>query len=281
VPNIYSILTKSQELLKEANIVSYRLDAEILLFHVLNIDKTDFVRDPHIIIPQNKIDEFNLLINKRLEFVPVAKLIGKKEFYSLEFKVNQHVLDPRPDTETLIDAVLKYLPNQKENLAFLDMGTGSGNIAITLATLYCNTQLTAIDISVQALEIARENAKEHNVGNNILFKKSNFFENVKGKYDLIISNPPYIETKTIDSLDKEVKLFDPMLALDGGNDGLHCYKLIADNAVNFLNKNGYIILEIGYNQKDLVIKVFENHGYILKAQIKDLGKNNRCLVFTH
>lgn len=281
MPNIYSILTQSQELLKEANIVSYRLDAEILLFHVLNIDKADFVKDPHIIIPQNKIDEFNSLINKRLEFVPVAKLIGKKEFYSLEFKVNQHVLDPRPDTEILIDTVLKYLPNQKANLAFLDMGTGSGNIAITLATLYCNSALTAIDISTQALEIARENAKQHNASNNILFKKSNFFENVKGKYDLIISNPPYIETKTIDSLDKEVKLFDPMLALDGGKDGLYCYKLIAKNAVSFLNKNGYIILEIGYNQKNLVTHIFENHGYSLQDHIKDLGNNDRCLVFTH
>lgn len=299
---IYSILTQSQELLKRAGITSYKLDAEILLFHIMGINKADFIRKPDMTASEKQISQFNQLIKKRINSMPVAKLIGYKEFYSLEFKVSTDVLDPRPDTETLIDTVQKFFPiknpptktedlmegkkpdkpgdaGRVNEISILDLGTGSGNIIITLATIYKNAKLCAADISEEALKIAKENAVTHNVENRISFIKSNFLQEVTGKYDLIISNPPYIETSTIKSLDKEVKQYDPLTALDGGEDGLDCYNIIAKNAANYLNIGGYVIVEIGFNQKDTVTDVFLSNNFNLNAQIKDIGGNYRCLVF--
>ena len=206
--DIYSILTQSQELLKQTGIDSYKLDAEILLCHVKNISKSTLITDPKATMSPEEINKFHSLIAKRLEHMPIAKIIAKKEFYGLEFTVNKDVLDPRPDTETLIDIVLKYFPNQKDKLSFLDIGTGSGNIAITLATLYPDTTILATDISDKALNIAQCNAKTHNVNKQIKFLTSDLFQHINGKFDLIISNPPYIETDNIDLLADEVKLFD-------------------------------------------------------------------------
>ena len=272
------ILTEAQTKLKKSDVTTYKLDAEILLLHTLKLNKTDLItQGNNISITATQLQIFNNLIGQRIQHKPIAKIIGYKEFYSLNFKVNNYVLDPRPDTEILIDTILKLISDKAAHLNILDIGTGSGNIAITLATLLKNSKITALDISLQALETAIINAKQHQVSNQITFLQSNIFSKVTEKFDLIISNPPYIKTSDINKLAHDVKCYDPISALDGGVDGLEFYKNIAANSKKYLKNNGYIIIEIGYDQKTQIIDIFKE--YNLYKSLKDYGGNDRCLVF--
>jgi release factor glutamine methyltransferase len=277
--NISTILKTAQETLKKLAITSYQLDAEILLLHVLKLNKIDLITQGNKInISDQQLDQFNLLIKQRCTHKPIAKIIGSKEFYSLDFKVSQDVLDPRSDTEILISVIEKLITNKNNKLKILDIGTGSGAIAISLAKLLPQADLTAVDISKQALKIAKYNATKHLLDKRIAFVKSNIYQNITEKFDLIISNPPYIASKVINELPKEVRLYDPITALDGGEDGLDFYRKIALNSRRFLNDGGKIALEIGYNQKEDVINIFKDYNLILAK--KDYGNNDRCLIFS-
>jgi len=195
----------------------------------------------------------------------------------LKFKVNKNVLIPRPDTEILVEEVLQYIKESKTQKV-LDMCTGSGAIAIAIKKFSTNNvEIDAADISDKAIEVANNNSKENRV--NVNFIKSDLFKNIKQKYDIIVANPPYIETEIIKTLSEEVKN-EPMLALDGGKDGLDVYRRIILEGYNFLNDNGYIFLEIGYNQKDSIEKLIKNSGlYKNFYSKKDLGGNDRIVVF--
>ena len=213
-------------------------------------------------------------VEKRLNHIPLGYIFGKSYFFGREFKVNENVLIPRQDTEILIEKICDDINGQKREISVLDIGTGSGAIAITIQK-ETGARLVAVDISEKALEVATENAKTLEA--NIEFIQSDLFENVSGKFDFIVSNPPYIETDVIETLETEVKDNEPILALDGGKDGLDFYRKIVAEAPNYLNKGGKLYFEIGYNQAE-ALKGLMKENFTNILVYKDYGNNDRVVV---
>ena len=213
---------------------------------------------------------------------PLSKIIGKKEFYSRDFFVNTKTLDPRPETELIIDFIKNFEENRLTPLKILDLGTGTGCIIISLF-LELNKKINVtgdgVDISDDALEIAKKNARYHNLGDKINFFKSNWFSNVKNKFDIIVSNPPYIKKSEINFLPKEVKKFDPLISLCGGYDGLNPYRRIADKAKKYLKKDGFICVEVGNKQSSKVKKIFEVKKFTTVDVLEDLFNIERVIIF--
>ena len=252
----------------------YRL-SKMLLKHLLN------VTDSYILI--NSDEEISEDIEKELKKdiellnsgTPLQYITNHQEFMGLNFYVDSNALIPQPDTEILVEEVINIC---KENSRILDLCTGSGAIGISIAKNIDKAEVTMSDISNKALEIAKKNAKSNVVMDKCKFILSDMFENIQEKFDVIVSNPPYIKTEVIKTLDKEVQN-EPHLALDGGEDGLNFYKIIAENAYKYLNKDGILALEIGYDQKDEVIKLLEEVGEYTEIYCKkDLENNDRIIV---
>lgn len=255
-----------KEILKKNNIDER--EARLLLAFVLGVSSDELIRISEI--SKEKFEEYQKVLNKRIQGTPFSYIIGEKEFMKLKFKVNENVLIPRPETEMLVEEVLKYSAR-----SVLDVCTGSGCIAVSIACYNKKAKVSALDISEAALEIASENAKINKV--NVEFIHSDLFENVNEKYDIIVSNPPYIETSTIDTLDIEVQN-EPHIALDGGVDGLEFYRKIIREARDYLNENGVLLLEIGYNQGRSVSDILSENNYKNIRVIKDLSENDRVCV---
>ena len=213
-------------------------------------------------------------VEKRLKHIPLGYIFGKSYFFGREFKVNENVLIPRLDTEILIEKVCEDIKTRKEKVSVLDIGTGSGAIAITVQK-ETGANVSAVDVSDGAIEIAKHNAKTLEADVNIF--KSDLFENVEGKFDFIISNPPYIESSVIETLDEEVKFNEPILALDGGEDGLDFYREIVEIAPKHLNKGGKLYFEIGYNQAEALKNLMKDRFKDIKVY-KDYGNNDRVVV---
>ena len=213
-------------------------------------------------------------VEKRLKHIPLGYIFGKSYFFGREFKVNENVLIPRQDTEILIEKVCKDIMARKEKVSVLDIGTGSGAIAITVQK-ETGANVSAVDVSDGAIEVAKQNAKSLDADINIF--KSDLFENIEGKFDFIISNPPYIESSVIETLDEEVKSNEPILALDGGEDGLDFYKKIVSIAPNYLNQGGKLYFEIGYNQADALKSLMKDQFKNIEV-FKDYGDNDRVVV---
>ncbi len=252
--------------LKENNIDER--EARLLLAFVLQTSSVGLLKINEV----NK-EQFNLykkVLKKRVSGVPFSYITGEKEFMKLMFSVNENVLIPRAETELLVEEALKY--NAKN---VLDMCTGSGCIAISIAFYNKEAKVTAVDISQEALEIAQKNAIKNGV--NIKFVCSNLFADITEKYDIIISNPPYIETEVINTLDVEVRK-EPHIALDGGGDGLYFYREICENAHKYLNENGVLMFEIGYNQGIAVSEILKNNFYKNIRIVKDLSGNDRVCI---
>lgn len=243
-------------------------EARLLLAFVLQISLADLFKINEITEEQFKL--YKETLEKRVSGIPFSYITGEKEFMKLMFKVNENVLIPRPETELLVEEALKY--NVKN---VLDMCTGSGCIAVSVAFYNKKANVTAVDISQDALKIAQENATKNGV--NVKFVCSDLFTNITEKYDIIISNPPYIETKTIDNLDLEVRK-EPHIALDGGIDGLYFYRNICENAHKYLNENGVLMFEIGYNQGTTVSEILKNNFYKNIRIVKDLSGNDRICI---
>ncbi len=261
--------------LKENNIEEPLLKIRILVASVLNKPKEYIMAHS-----EDKLDEVHekkILegIEQLMNYVPIQYITNNQEFMKLNFFVNQNVLIPRSDTEILVEEVINTYKN--EPVKILDMCTGSGCIAISLKKYMQNSEVCGIDISKEALKVAQLNAKNNNV--DVKFKCSDMFTDIKNKdFDVIVSNPPYIKTQVINSLDREVKN-EPIIALDGGEDGLYFYKKIIKEAFNFLTDNGMIFLEIGYDQKDELIELINtDKRYELVKTKKDLGDNDRIVV---
>ena len=246
-------------------------DADFIIAEVLGVKRTGLALIDEITDKQK--DEINEKATMRLNNIPVDKIFNKAYFYGLEFKVDDNVLSPRPETELLVETALKYIKQNNYKTA-LDLCTGSGCIAIA-TKLNSDIQMTASDISQKALKIAKENANTHNV--DIKFIHSNMFEKIDGTYDIIISNPPYIDTDEIAELEAEVKEHDPYIALDGGEMGLKYYNIIHDNLRKHLNDNGMIVMEIGEDQKELLISLFNDFNLV--ESLTDLSGNDRVLIF--
>ena len=264
--------------LKLENITTPKLKVRLLMQFVLEKPRQYLIIYDNETLTKNQEDKFFDGISKLSKGVPIEHITHNKEFMKLDFFVDENVLIPRQDTEVLVEEVIKIAQKIKAR-KILDLCTGSGAIAISLAKYLPNTEITALDISYKALEVAKLNAKTNKVENQITFIESNLFENLpKEKYDIIVSNPPYIKQDIIKELDKEVQK-EPHIALDGGKDGLDFYRKIIDSGYEYLKYGGYLCLEIGYEQKEEVMNLLDDNGqYINKICIKDLYDNDRVII---
>ncbi len=275
---IKELLNQAVIMLKNENIDAPKNKARMLLEATLKKTREYLMIYDTKEITSIERDKYIRNVKRLIAGEPLQYITGKQEFMKLNFLVTKDVLIPRADTEILVEEVIKIAEN-KTNPVILDMCTGSGAIAVSLAKYVKNVKVYAIDISEKALEIAKKNAEFNGVKNNIKFIESNLFDKIKDKkFDIIVSNPPYIETDTIKKLTKDVQN-EPKIALDGGKDGLDFYRKIADNGYKFLNRQGYICLEIGYNQRIAVRKIMENKKrYVNIKCLKDLCGNDRVIT---
>lgn len=258
-----------------------RKEIELLVMNVCGLKKIDLILKSDEILPEDALLEIEKLIQKRLKGIPLQYLLGNQEFMGLNFIVTENVLIPRQDTEILVEEIISRYKNES-NLKILDIGTGSGAISISLAKFLKKAQIFSIDISKEALTVAKLNAKKNKVADQVTFIESNLFENLTAKesFDIIVSNPPYIPSKDILELQREVKAHEPMLALDGGEDGLDYYRKITEKSIDHLKKDGLLAYEIGYNQGIDVSKLLENDFHHIEI-IKDLQKHDRVVLGYH
>lgn len=269
------LLTKAANILKDANIENMEYDIKTILRDTFDIDYNKFVMDMDNEIETDKSLEYEFIsrIEKRKKHIPLQYIINKQNFYGLDLYVNESVLIPRYDTENIVDCIVKDFEGSKD-ISVLDLCTGSGCIAISLKKNGFE-KVFALDISDKALEVAKHNAYIHNA--DITFIKSDLYKELPNdiRFDLIVSNPPYIRTGEIEKLDDEVKDFEPKLALDGGKDGLDFYKKILNLSKDFINKNGSLYFEIGYDQAKDVVDLAKKEGYYNIKIIKDLSGKDR------
>ncbi|SFG10507.1 release factor glutamine methyltransferase [Lachnospiraceae bacterium C7] len=266
-------LNEGIECLHKAGIVDAKNDSWLLLEMACKIDRNYYYMHMEDEVSSDLLNEYESVLKKRAERVPLQYITGEQQFYGLDFKVNSSVLVPRQDTETLVDEALSKI---KPGMNILDMCTGSGCILISILKNSKDTTGTGVDISKKAVNVAKENAKLNDVV--ATFEKSNLFENVNGKYDMIVSNPPYIKTEEIPTLMPEVAMFEPMEALDGKQDGLYFYDRIITSAKEYLNPGGILIFEIGYDQGKSVSTMMNRADYKNVEVIKDLAGNDRVVV---
>ena len=277
--NIQSAVKEATIVLKNNYIKTAELDTEILLAEVLGSSREYIILNNHKNLDKIKLDHFKKLVKERANRKPIAYLLNKKDFWDSEFYVNKNTLIPRPDTEVVIEEILR-LTKYKTKFNILDIGVGSGCILLSILRERKNFYGTGIDISKKSLEISKINARNLNVEQRIKFYKSDIDNFSKGKYDLIISNPPYIKSCDLKYLEKDVINFEPKLALDGGLDGLSVIRKVINKSSELIKRNGKFILEIGFNQKNKVIKLLNKKGFYINSTLKDLAKNDRCIVST-
>ncbi|EJF89990.1 protein-(glutamine-N5) methyltransferase, release factor-specific [Bartonella vinsonii subsp. arupensis OK-94-513] len=278
-----NIIRKTQEKLCTQGISEANLDAKILVELVTGTNTLDRISQPDLCLSFEQITQLERAIQRRISGEPVYRIIGKREFYGISFALSQDTLEPRPDTETLVDLVLPLLKKHEEKsrkTTILDMGTGSGAIAIAILKQIPQSYATAVDISEDALKTATKNAKNAEVLNRFTPLLSDWFNSVTDQFDLIISNPPYIPEADIQYLAKEVRLHDPLRALVGGKDGLDFYRKLSHEAANYLNTKGFVAVEIGYSQEKEVCNLFEKNGFQCLEMRKDLNDIPRALLFT-
>lgn len=271
--SLKGLLVDGAKMLAQAGIEEAELDARYILEYITDLNSAQYFIHSEDIIEKDKAEEFFRLIERRSKRIPLSYVIGTRDFFGLTFKVNENVLIPEQETELLVEEVIKY----SEGKAVLDMCTGSGCIAISIALFGKPSKVAASDISEKALEVARENAKSLKAGE-ISFIQGDMFENVTDKFDIIVSNPPYIETGEIDELMPEVRDYIPRLALDGDIDGLKFYRIISKEAVKKLNKNGRIFYEIGYNQSRAVASILLENGFTDVKIMKDYSGLDRIVM---
>ena len=277
--NIENILSEGINILQKNKIANPQLDSEILLSNSIKRDKKHIILNPKEILNSEQLGKFKSLIERRKKGEPIAYLINKKEFWKDEFFVNKDVLIPRPDTELIIEQVLKIYSKDVQ-LQVLDIGTGSGCILLSILKERPNFYGTGIDISKKSINVSKFNAKQLNLTNRVKFFHSSVDNFNNGKYDIIVSNPPYIEQLSLKYLEKDVVNFEPKLALSGGFDGFSKIRKVINKASILIKKNGKFILEIGFNQKNKVIKILKEEGFYVNKAIKDYGNNDRCIIST-
>jgi release factor glutamine methyltransferase len=276
MPKLEALLAEAKAALIKADVPTPGLDARLLMEHVTGFNHSEIIATENHPLTDDQAKAFAAVLSRRLAGEPVSRILGTREFYGREFKTSPDVLDPRPDTETLIDLCLEHMPPEQHQ-TILDLGTGSGILALTLLAERPHKRAVAVDVSEAALAVARDNAGA--LSRRVAFVQSNWFENVEGQFDLIVSNPPYIPAAEIPKLETEVRDHDPHLALDGGDDGLHAYRAIAAGAATHLTSTGLVAVEIGAGQAKDVVSIFQQKGFTLAAQRHDLGGHCRALLF--
>jgi len=277
--NIQSAVIEGANVLKDKSILSAQLDTEILMAKALGKNREYIILNNDKVLNIENLEHFKKLVQERARRKPIAYLLNKKFFWNNEFYVNKNSLIPRPDTEIIIEQVLKLTKN-KNKLSVLDIGVGSGCILLTILKERKNFYGTGIDISKNSLSICKKNAKNLLLEGRSKFYKSDVDKFNLGKYDLIVSNPPYIKRCDLKYLESDVIGFEPTMALDGGLDGLSVIRKVIEKSSELIKKNGKFILEIGFDQKNKAIKLLNNKGFYINSTLKDLAMNDRCIVST-
>lgn len=276
------LLAESRDRLKEAGIEGAAVDARHLVSGLLGVSLAGLMaRGGEPLSPQDAA-RIRAAVERRAAREPVYRILGEREFHGLTFKLSKETLEPRPDTETLVDCLVPHVRRiaaRKGHCRLIDLGTGTGAICLALLAAALDARGLGTDISEDALATARENAKRNGLADRFQTLRSDWFETVEGRFDIIVSNPPYIRSKVVAELEPEVRYFDPAAALDGGNDGLDAYRAIALHAGRHLEADGIIGLEIGFDQKQAVAALFEAQGFRLLESALDLGGNDRVLIF--
>mgnify|MGYP001163727652 FL=1 len=275
--NYRSILNMASKELKENSIKSFLLDSEILLSKALNISREKVLINLEREINESQILKFIKIFEKRKKSEPIAYILGKKEFWKTDFYVNSNVLIPRPETEIIVEEAIKIIKNNKY-YQLLDIGTGSGCIIISMLKEIRNCKGTGIDSSLEAIKVAKTNAKIQQLENRVKFIHSDIDNFLGYKYDMIVSNPPYINSLNLSKLDKDVQNYEPKLALDGGLDGISEIKKVVKKSSKLIKKKGTLILEIGSRQFDNSKEILEKNGFYIQKVLKDLSKKKRGIV---
>jgi len=277
--NINLAINEGSKILKSKFIPNPLLDAEILMAKTINKDRNYIILNSSNPIHKNDLNNFYKLIEKRSLGNPVAYLTKKKSFWNSEFFITKDILIPRPDTELVVENILR-LTKQKSKINILDIGVGSGCIIVSILKERENFRGTGIDLSKKCLIISKKNAIAQKVSSRLKLYKSDVDKFNLGKYDLIVSNPPYIKTCKLKYLDRDVAEFEPRLALDGGLDGLSEIRKVIKKSSELIKKKGKLILEIGFDQKNKVINLLKKEGFYIDSTQKDLANNDRCIVST-
>lgn len=280
--SVASVLAAARKRLQAAGIDDPLLDARLLIAEVVDFSLTDFVMKSERPVTSEENARIVAMIERRASGEPVHRILGHREFHGLDLLLSKETLEPRPDTEVLVDTLLPALKetvSRKGSARILDLGTGTGAICLALLKECAQASGIGSDISADALETAARNAARNGLDSRFETIRSDWFEKISGRFDIIVSNPPYIRTDIVATLDQEVRNHDPMAALDGGQDGLAPYRLIAADAGRFLVENGIVGVEIGFDQRLDVSAIFASHGFSLLDAAKDYGGNDRVLTF--
>ena len=276
--NLKNTVKKASQILKNHNIYSHELDAQIILSDIMGIKREFLITNNEINISEKVLEKYDIAIRRRIKREPVAYITGKKEFWSEDFTVNQATLIPRPETELLIYKVIDFFKNKRINI--LDIGTGTGCILLSILKELNFSRGTGIDISSKAIETAEINSKNLNLFSRTKFKVFDLNKYNAGKYDLIVSNPPYIPSRDIKNLSKDIIHYEPKIALDGGIDGLDLIKKIIYKSKHLLKRNGLLALEIGFNQYSKVSSMLRHHRFREMSKEYDYNRNVRCIIST-
>ena len=277
--NIQSLILQGNQLLKKNNIKSYQLDSEILMSKAINKDKKYIILNLEKKVKKNNLNLYTNLIYQRSLGRPVAQLLGKKDFWKYQFKISKDVLIPRPDTELIIESVLR-LTKLKNKMKILDIGVGSGCILLSILKEKSDFYGTGVDLSKKCLDISRINASNLGLQNRVKFFKSDIDNFSSGKYDLIVSNPPYIKSLDLKYLERDVINFEPKIALDGGIDGVSEIRKVINKSSELIKVNGKLILEIAFNQKVKVKELLNRKGFYVNKIFRDYAENYRCIIST-
>ena len=277
--NYLNLLNYGNQILKLEKIPSYRLDSELLLAKVLNKTREEILTNLNNVIKPDSISNYQKLLNRRKQNEPIAYIFNQKEFWKYSFLVNKDVLIPRPETEIIVEEVLK-LTNYNSSKLFLDVGTGSGCVILSILKNRPKSKAVAIDISKKALNIACYNAKMHHLENKINFINIDIDKHKYNKYDYVISNPPYINSIDLKRLDINVRQFEPLIALSAGIDGLKIIRKLIFRCVKLLKINGKLVFEIGKNQKNIVVDLLIKNKFYINKICKDINSNPRVIVAT-
>ena len=276
--NLDNTIKKASQILKNHNIHSHELDAQIILSNIMGVKRESLITNNEINISKKIMEKYDCAIKRRIKKEPVAYIIGKKEFWSEDFMVNHGTLIPRPETELLIYKIINFFKNKKINI--LDIGTGSGCILLSILKELNFSRGIGIDISAKAIQLAKVNSKNLNLFYRSKFKVIDLNKFNIGKYDLIVSNPPYIPSKDIKNLSKDITNYEPLTALNGGSDGLDLIKKVIYKSNHLLKREGLLALEIGHSQYQKVSCILRSNGYREMSKEYDFNRNVRCIIGT-
>ena len=276
--NLDNTVKKASQILKNHNIHSHELDAQIILSNIMGVKRESLITNNEINISKKIMEKYDCAIKRRIKKEPVAYIIGKKEFWSEDFMVNHGTLIPRPETELLIYKIINFFKNKKINI--LDIGTGSGCILLSILKELNFSRGIGIDISAKAIQMAKVNSKNLNLFYRSKFKVIDLNKFNIGKYDLIVSNPPYIPSRDIKNLSKDITNYEPLTALNGGSDGLDLIKKVIYKSNHLLKREGLLALEIGHSQYQRVSYILRSNGYREMSKEYDFNRNVRCIIGT-